>query len=94
MDLCEEAYKFASEIMNIEDKILDTAVRRCLVVNNLKKEDVVLLTPSDRYSGKFYLMKKTDAKMRVGEREDLTKAYCLGGFKQDFEKGEIIWQNY
>lgn len=94
MGLLEEFETIISDIANTEDKILDTAIRRCLTINNLKREDVILLTPYDRYNGKFYLIKKSDAVARVGEREDLSKAFCLGGFKLKPEIGEIIWQNY
>ena len=90
----EKLDSVVSDIVHTEDKILDTAIRRCLTINNLKREDVILLTPNDRYNGKFYLIKKSDAVARVGEREDLSKAFCLGGFKLKPEIGEIIWQNY
>lgn len=93
MDLCEETYKLACDVLNIEEKIIDTAIRRCLIVNNLKISDVILLMPENKYTGKYYLMKKSDD-MKMNGKYDLTKAFCLGGFKHDFEKGEILWQNY
>ena len=86
--------RLVADVINIQEKIIDTAVRRCIAQHNLKREEVVLLVPNDIYTGKYYLIRKADAKARVGERNNLSKAFCLGGFKQDLQKGEILWQNY
>lgn len=91
MNLAEIIEKMVSDISNAEDKLLIEAIQHCLTENNLKREEVILLTPRDRYNGKFYLIKKSDAVARVGEKEDLSKAYLLGGFRHNLETGEITF---